>query len=198
MERMWRRAGHIARKTDGRWTKKIMNWRLPKTRQIGRRLERWTNGIRRIAGTNWQQAGMDRPKRRELEQQWIGTGKKEERMTNVTVRLSTVSSDAGNTKIDDKHDLLQTKNYVTYFETYLTWIVDRLRYHTSYKNYQENVVRSFLLLVILWCNINSFHYDENDKCICKLETTHNMPIKSRQNHKNTRSHFDTVIFWQRK
>lgn len=71
----WSWAGHIARRTDERWTKKIMNWRPPITRPVGRPPERWRNGIKRIAGTNWQQVAMDRSKWKEIGeayiQQWI-------------------------------------------------------------------------------------------------------------------------------
>ena len=74
----WNWAGHIARMTDERWTKIIMNWRPPTTRPMGRPPERWTNNIKRAAGTNWQQVAMDRLKWREIGeayiQQWIATG----------------------------------------------------------------------------------------------------------------------------
>src|SRR6201985_2415720 len=39
----WNWAGHIARLTDERWTKTIMNWRLLTTRPGGIPPERWTN-----------------------------------------------------------------------------------------------------------------------------------------------------------
>jgi hypothetical protein len=74
----WNWAGHIARMTDERWTKTIMNWRPPTTRPGGRPPERWTNGIKRAAGTNWQQVAMDRSKWKEKGeayiQQWIPIG----------------------------------------------------------------------------------------------------------------------------
>ena len=69
----WSWAGHIARRTDERWTKKIMNWRPPKTRP-----ERWNNGIERIAGANWQQVATNRSEWKRIGeayvQQWIETG----------------------------------------------------------------------------------------------------------------------------
>ena len=67
----WSWAGHIARRTDERWTKKIMNWRPYKRRAIGRPPERWTNGIKNIAGTNWQQMAMDRTKWKEVGEAYI-------------------------------------------------------------------------------------------------------------------------------
>ena len=74
----WNWAGHIARMTDERWTRNIMNWRPPTTRRMGRPPERWTNSIKRTAGTNWQQVAMDRSECKEKGeayiQQWISTG----------------------------------------------------------------------------------------------------------------------------
>ena len=71
----WNWAGHIARMSDERWTKTIMDWRPPTTRPTGRPPERWTNGIKRVAGNNWQQTATDRMKWKELGeayiQQWI-------------------------------------------------------------------------------------------------------------------------------
>ena len=71
----WNWAGHIARMTDERWTKTIMNWRPPTTRPVGKPPERWTNSIKRTAGKNWQQVAIDRSRWKELGeayiQQWI-------------------------------------------------------------------------------------------------------------------------------
>ncbi|CAH2268389.1 jg15843 [Pararge aegeria aegeria] len=52
----WQWAGHIARRTDGRWGLKVLEWR-PRTgkRSVGRPPTRWTNDIRRIAGSRWRQ-----------------------------------------------------------------------------------------------------------------------------------------------
>ena len=71
----WNWAGHIARMTDDRWTKAILQWRPPKTRPTGRPPERWTNDIKRVAGITWQQVAVDRDEwKRKGEayiQQWI-------------------------------------------------------------------------------------------------------------------------------
>jgi len=71
----WNWAGHIARMTDDRWTKTIMQWRPPTKRPMGRPPERWTNDIKRTAGANWQQVAMDRDEWRSKGeayiQQWI-------------------------------------------------------------------------------------------------------------------------------
>ena len=43
----WSWAGHIARRTDGHWTKTIMNWRPSTTRPMGRPPKRLTNSMNR-------------------------------------------------------------------------------------------------------------------------------------------------------
>jgi len=75
----WNWAGHIARMTDERWTKNIMDWRPPITRPMGRPPERWANVIQKyLKEKNWQKVAMDRSKWKELGeayiQQWIQTG----------------------------------------------------------------------------------------------------------------------------
>ncbi|CAH2235024.1 jg1294 [Pararge aegeria aegeria] len=56
----WQWAGHIARRTDGRWGSKVLEWR-PRTgkRSVGRPPTRWTEDIRRVAGSRWRQAAQD-------------------------------------------------------------------------------------------------------------------------------------------
>ena len=85
----WSWAGHIARRTDDRWTKTITEWRPPTTRPVEKPPERWTNGINRFInkhvkgiesskGTNWQQMAVNRSEWKKLGeayiQQWIQTG----------------------------------------------------------------------------------------------------------------------------
>ena len=68
----WRWAGHIARMEDGRWTKKLLEWRPREDkRSRGRPPTRWTDDIKRIS-TNWVDAAKDRENWRHLEevQQW--------------------------------------------------------------------------------------------------------------------------------
>lgn len=48
--------------TDERWTKPIMSWRSPTARPRGRKPDRWTNRIKRTAGTDYQQIVIDRSK----------------------------------------------------------------------------------------------------------------------------------------
>ncbi|CAH2240261.1 jg2273 [Pararge aegeria aegeria] len=52
------RTGHIAR--NGTWDLKVLEWR-PRTgkRSVGRPPTRWTNAIRRVAGSRWRQAAQD-------------------------------------------------------------------------------------------------------------------------------------------
>ncbi|CAH2235285.1 jg8272 [Pararge aegeria aegeria] len=52
----WQWVGHIARRTDRRWGLKV-EWR-PHTckRSVGRPPTRWTDDIRRVAGSRWRQA----------------------------------------------------------------------------------------------------------------------------------------------
>ncbi|CAH2239686.1 jg12462 [Pararge aegeria aegeria] len=53
LKQQW--AGHIARRTDGRWGLKVLAWR-PHTgkRSLGRPPMRWTDDIRRVAGSRFK------------------------------------------------------------------------------------------------------------------------------------------------
>ncbi|CAH2269230.1 jg1750 [Pararge aegeria aegeria] len=54
-------AWHIARRTDGRWGLKVLEWRSrTDKRSVGRTPTRWTDDIRRVAGSRWRQAAQDR------------------------------------------------------------------------------------------------------------------------------------------
>ncbi|CAH2268262.1 jg15893 [Pararge aegeria aegeria] len=56
----WQWAGHIARRTDGRWALKVLEWRpLTGKRSVGRPPTTWTDDIRRVAGSRWRQAAQD-------------------------------------------------------------------------------------------------------------------------------------------
>ncbi|CAH2268479.1 jg16908 [Pararge aegeria aegeria] len=50
-------AGHITRRTDGRWGSKVLEWR-PRSgkRSVSRPQKRWIDDIKRIAGSRWKQA----------------------------------------------------------------------------------------------------------------------------------------------
>ncbi|CAH2241591.1 jg3926 [Pararge aegeria aegeria] len=48
--------GHIARRTDGSWDRKVLEWRpRPGKRSVGWPPTRWTIDIRRVAGGRWRQ-----------------------------------------------------------------------------------------------------------------------------------------------
>jgi hypothetical protein len=57
----WQWAGHIARRTDGRWGGKVLEWR-PRTgkRSVGRPPTRWTDDLVKVAGSRWMRAAQDR------------------------------------------------------------------------------------------------------------------------------------------
>lgn len=67
----WRWAGHIARMTDNRWTKRLIEWRPREDkRSRGRPPTRWSDDVRRIAG-NWINKAQDRKKWKNLEEAYI-------------------------------------------------------------------------------------------------------------------------------
>jgi hypothetical protein len=56
----WRWAGHISRRTDNRWGKKVLEWttRLRKC-SVGRRKARWSDDLRRTTGRSWMRVAED-------------------------------------------------------------------------------------------------------------------------------------------
>ena len=75
----WQWAGHIARRTDGRWGRKVLEWR-PRTgrRCVGRPPTRWTDDLVKAAGIRWMRVARDRSMWRHLGeayvQQWTSFG----------------------------------------------------------------------------------------------------------------------------
>ena len=75
----WQWAGHIARRTDNRWGRKVLEWR-PRTgkRSVGRPPTRWTDDIVRVAGNRWMQVANCRSawrsKGEAYVQQWTSSG----------------------------------------------------------------------------------------------------------------------------
>ncbi|CAH2085381.1 unnamed protein product [Euphydryas editha] len=75
----WQWAGHIVRRTDNRWGKKVLEWRprLGK-RSTGRPPTRWTDDLKKTAGNRWIQRAQDRVEWRRLGeahvQQWTTKG----------------------------------------------------------------------------------------------------------------------------
>ena len=57
----WQWAGHIALRTDGRWGRKVLEWR-PRTgkRSVGRPPARWADDLMKATGSRWMQAAYKR------------------------------------------------------------------------------------------------------------------------------------------
>ncbi|PZC82838.1 hypothetical protein B5X24_HaOG209623 [Helicoverpa armigera] len=71
----WQWAGHIARRANGRWGRKVLEWR-PHTskRSVGRPPTRWTDDFIKVAGRRWMQVASNtylwRSKGEAYVQQW--------------------------------------------------------------------------------------------------------------------------------
>ncbi|CAG9106243.1 unnamed protein product [Plutella xylostella] len=52
----WQWAGHVARRADDRWSRKVLEWR-PRVgkRRVGRPPTRWSDDLRKVAGSRWMQ-----------------------------------------------------------------------------------------------------------------------------------------------
>ncbi len=75
----WKWAGHIARRTDGRWTRNLTKWKPPNgKRRRGRPKRRWVDEIIDMAGQKWRKKAKDRERWKMLGeayiQQWIDNG----------------------------------------------------------------------------------------------------------------------------
>ena len=57
----WQWAGHVGRRTDERWSRRVFEWRtrLGK-RSVGRPPARWTDDIKKVAGGGWMRCAEDR------------------------------------------------------------------------------------------------------------------------------------------
>ena len=75
----WQWAGHICRRTDDRWSKRVLEWRprLGK-RSVRHPPARWSDDIRKVAGIGWMRRAQDRAQWRAIGeayvQQWTRTG----------------------------------------------------------------------------------------------------------------------------
>ena len=68
----WKWAGHVARMSDGRWTRRVMEWQPRQSqRPRGRPPTRWSDDIAAKAGPNWRQAAQDRETWRGLEEAYV-------------------------------------------------------------------------------------------------------------------------------
>ncbi|KAI8430300.1 hypothetical protein MSG28_000610 [Choristoneura fumiferana] len=78
-QRKWKWAGHICRRSDGRWGKAVMEWR-PRTgrRNVGRQEMRWTDDLVKVAGRCWMRRALDRDEWRAMQdaftQHWVAMG----------------------------------------------------------------------------------------------------------------------------
>ena len=60
-QQKWRWPGHIARRNDNRWSKRIMEWCPLDCKRSRKRPEtRWRDDIRKFAGRTWQRKARDR------------------------------------------------------------------------------------------------------------------------------------------
>ena len=71
-EAKWRWAGHIARRDDNRWTKRLTEWQ-PRTgkRRRGRQKRRWRDDLTSYLGTTWAREAQNRSKWKLLEEGYI-------------------------------------------------------------------------------------------------------------------------------
>ncbi|XP_046976516.1 uncharacterized protein LOC124542632 [Vanessa cardui] len=75
----WQWAGHICRRTDNRWGKRVLEWRprLGK-RSVGRPGARWSDDLRKTAGRSWMRVAQERSQWRAIGeayvQQWTEMG----------------------------------------------------------------------------------------------------------------------------
>ena len=77
--RKWKWAGHIGRRTDGRWGKTVLDWRpRPGHRSVDRQLMRWTDDLVKTAGRLWVRKDQDRQEWRAMQhaytQHWVAEG----------------------------------------------------------------------------------------------------------------------------
>ncbi|KAI8423093.1 hypothetical protein MSG28_014177 [Choristoneura fumiferana] len=75
----WKWAGHICRRFDGRWGKKLLEWRPRKGfRNVGRQPAKWTDDLVRVAGKDWMRKTHDRTEWSKMEetftQNWVEQG----------------------------------------------------------------------------------------------------------------------------
>jgi hypothetical protein len=72
----WQWAGHISRRTDNRWGKRVLEWRP--CLGVGRPQTRWCEDLRRTAGGSWIPVAEDRARWRAIGeayvQQWTVVG----------------------------------------------------------------------------------------------------------------------------
>ncbi|XP_045459984.1 uncharacterized protein LOC123689085 [Harmonia axyridis] len=99
----WRWAGHVARSNDGRWTRKILEWR-PRAdkRSRGRPPTRWTDDLKRIH-TNWMEAAQNR-------ERWKCLGEAYADLTLLTREIELITATFKNDQeiVNETSELSQT------------------------------------------------------------------------------------------
>jgi hypothetical protein len=65
-------AGHISRRTDNSWGKRVLQWRprLGKC-SVGRPQARWSDDLRRTADKSWMRVAADRATWREIREAYV-------------------------------------------------------------------------------------------------------------------------------
>jgi hypothetical protein len=68
----WRWAGHISRRTDNCWGKRVLEWRPCLGKLIaGRPQTRWSDDLRRTAGKSWMRVAEDRARWWEIGEAYV-------------------------------------------------------------------------------------------------------------------------------
>ena len=77
--RKWRWAGHVMRRTDSRWTRRIVHWLpLGGQRRPGRPTTRWEDALETFAkrsGFRWEDEALDRIEWNKWEASFVETGR---------------------------------------------------------------------------------------------------------------------------
>ena len=84
-QQIWRLAGHIARREDGRWSRALLDWMPGEKRDVGRPLKRWEQDIESLFQTcadakprDWRIAATCREEWASYEQEFCGDEGEEE------------------------------------------------------------------------------------------------------------------------
>ena len=85
-KRIWTLAGHISRRTDGRWSTEMLEWTPEEgARRAGHPLKRWSDDIEAVSAKllhsedpqEWHIAAANREEWRRMEERWLESFKKE-------------------------------------------------------------------------------------------------------------------------
>ena len=78
-KKKWQWAGHVCRRQDDRWTKKVTDWTINNLRRPrARPMTRWRDEIGKFGGQDWKETSQDRKTWRRLGEayvlQWTDSG----------------------------------------------------------------------------------------------------------------------------